>query len=261
MFLSASDMKNRILFLCTENSARSQMAEALVNSLYGDGYQAFSAGTEPSEVDPRARIAIENFGISSKGLRSKSTTDMADESFNYVITLCEKAYGECQLLDFGGEKIAWDFQDPKTRSVALPFDVTLKEINERLKMFMLVTEKREQKPKLTPLQLFKCLADETRLDSLMLIQEEQELCVCELTAALDLSQPKISRHLAQLRECGLLADRRQGQWVFYQINPALPDWARNVVRDTHRRHFQDLAEKMERLKKMGDRPERAAVCC
>ncbi|ABC27415.1 predicted transcriptional regulator [Hahella chejuensis KCTC 2396] len=75
-----------------------------------------------------------------------------------------------------------------------------------------------------PLQLFKCLSDETRLRSLLLIQQEGELCVCELTAALDEIQPKISRHLAQLRKCGLLLDSRQGQWVFYRVNPALLAW-------------------------------------
>ena len=55
-----------------------------------------------------------------------------------------------------------------------------------------------------PVQFYKCLADETRLKSLLLIEKEQELCVCELMAALEESQPKISRHLAQLRKCGLL---------------------------------------------------------
>ncbi|NNH16380.1 metalloregulator ArsR/SmtB family transcription factor [Acinetobacter sp. ANC 4282] len=58
---------------------------------------------------------------------------------------------------------------------------------------------------------FKCLADQTRLDILMLIVKQSERCVCDLTASLDLSQPKISRHLALLRTSGVLQDRRQGQ--------------------------------------------------
>ncbi|MGZ8191702.1 MAG: metalloregulator ArsR/SmtB family transcription factor [Methylococcaceae bacterium] len=78
---------------------------------------------------------------------------------------------------------------------------------------------------ITPTVFFKCLADETRLRCVTLLQKKGKLCVCELTAALDLSQPKISRHLAQLRQCGLLLDSREGQWVYYQINPQLPDWA------------------------------------
>lgn len=62
-----------------------------------------------------------------------------------------------------------------------------------------------------------------------LIYQEDELCVCELMDALQESQPKISRHLAQLRNCGLLCDRRDGQWVYYSINPDLPNWALNIL--------------------------------
>jgi ArsR family transcriptional regulator len=78
---------------------------------------------------------------------------------------------------------------------------------------------------MSPAQFFKCLSDETRLRCVALLQKQGRLCVCELTAALDLSQPKISRHLALLRQCGLLLDSREGQWIYYQINPQLPDWA------------------------------------
>jgi ArsR family transcriptional regulator len=78
---------------------------------------------------------------------------------------------------------------------------------------------------ITPTLFFKCLADDTRLRCVTLLQKKGKLCVCELTTALALSQPKISRHLAQLRQCGVLRDSREGQWVYYQINPQLPDWA------------------------------------
>lgn len=80
-----------------------------------------------------------------------------------------------------------------------------------------------------PAQFFKCLADETRLRCLILLQRRGELCVCELTQALQISQPKISRHLALLRTCRLLLDRRQGAWVYYRLHPALPDWALAVL--------------------------------
>ena len=82
---------------------------------------------------------------------------------------------------------------------------------------------------LQPAQFFKCLADETRLRCLILLQRRGELCVCELTQALQMSQPKISRHLALLRTCRLLQDRRQGAWVYYRLHPALPDWALIVL--------------------------------
>jgi len=112
-----------------------------------------------------------------------------------------------------------------------------------------------------PEQLFKALADSTRLRMLMLLVMEGELCVCELTHALDEIQPKISRHLAQLRESGVVLDRRQGQWIYYRINPDLPGWVREVLAVTAegatlRAPFdQDLRA----LAKMPDRPEKA--CC
>ncbi|MBZ7399367.1 transcriptional regulator [Klebsiella grimontii] len=82
---------------------------------------------------------------------------------------------------------------------------------------------------LTPLQLFKNLSDETRLGIVLLLKEMGELCVCDLCAALDLSQPKISRHLAMLRESGLLLDRKQGKWVHYRLSPHMPAWAAQVI--------------------------------
>lgn len=79
---------------------------------------------------------------------------------------------------------------------------------------------------------FKMLADNTRLRALMLMQGMGELCVCELTQTLILSQPKISRHLALLREHGIVIARREGQWMYYQINPELPKWSLEVLHNT-----------------------------
>jgi len=76
---------------------------------------------------------------------------------------------------------------------------------------------------------FKMLADSTRLRCLMLMQAEGELCVCELTHALNLSQPKISRHLAHLREAGVLVARRNGTWMNYRVNPGLQNWALQIL--------------------------------
>lgn len=112
-----------------------------------------------------------------------------------------------------------------------------------------------------PVQLFKCLADETRLLMTLLLQAEGELCVCELTCALDVSQPKISRHLAQLRHCGLLQDRRQGQWIFYRINPQLPEWASQLLLTAQQGNPAIQATPLARLAQMGGRPERDAACC
>ena len=114
---------------------------------------------------------------------------------------------------------------------------------------------------LTPTSVFKCLADETRARALLLITREQELCVCELTCALGESQPKISRHLAQLRNGGLLADRRQGQWVYYRLHPQLPSWVGAVLHATLEANQGWLEADAQRLDSMGQRPQRLAACC
>jgi len=76
-----------------------------------------------------------------------------------------------------------------------------------------------------PQSFLRALSDETRLRILVLLQSESELCVCELTRVLQMVQPKISRHLAILRDQGILLDRRQGHWVYYRINPEIPAWS------------------------------------
>ena len=75
---------------------------------------------------------------------------------------------------------------------------------------------------------FKCLSDPTRLEIVKLVMAKQDVCVCELTEQLSMSQPKVSRHLALLRNLSILLDQRQGQWVYYRLNPALPDWAKQI---------------------------------
>lgn len=76
---------------------------------------------------------------------------------------------------------------------------------------------------------FKCLSDPTRLDILKIILERRNVCVCEITEILQLSQPKISRHLALLRNLLILLDERKGQWVYYSLNPDLPEWATSIL--------------------------------
>lgn len=85
---------------------------------------------------------------------------------------------------------------------------------------------------LQPTQLFSALSDETRLRCLALLLRGGELCVCDLTAVLELSQPKVSRHLAYLRALDLVADRRAGQWIHYRLPRELPPWVRQVLRAT-----------------------------
>ncbi|MCX7097293.1 MAG: metalloregulator ArsR/SmtB family transcription factor [Methylococcales bacterium] len=115
---------------------------------------------------------------------------------------------------------------------------------------------------MTPAQFFKCLSDETRLRCVALLQKQGKLCVCELTAALDVPQPKISRHLALLRQQGLLLDSREGQWVYYQINPTLSGWAFPILENTLAaiENNSTFQADFERLQVMKTKPE-LAVCC
>jgi ArsR family transcriptional regulator len=114
---------------------------------------------------------------------------------------------------------------------------------------------------MTPTELFKALADETRTRISLLIAREGELCVCELTCALGASQPKISRHLALLRSSGLLADRRQGQWIYYRLHPQLPEWALQLLAAAEQGSNTGLLDDAARLLAMGERPVRQASCC
>ena len=108
---------------------------------------------------------------------------------------------------------------------------------------------------LSPQDYFKCLSDETRLRCMMILYQEGELCVCQLTAALELSQPKISRHLAQLRQMGLLIDNRVGQWVYYKIDPELPAWSLAILAATEQAvaHHSQYQQDRQRLRNLGYR--------
>ena len=112
-----------------------------------------------------------------------------------------------------------------------------------------------------PSQFFQLLSDETRLRSLLLMCQEGELCVCEFTHTLDVSQPKISRHLASLRDAGVVLDRRQGQWIYYQLHPNLPEWARRVIEITASGAMEQGIFRNDRavLAGMPNRP--GAACC
>ena len=112
--------------------------------------------------------------------------------------------------------------------------------------------------KMKQTEIFRLLSDETRLRALLLIRAEKELCVCELVQALNISQPKISRHMAALRESGLVQARRHAQWVFYSIRADLPDWQLQLLGaaakgcEKEKRARQDA----QRLAAMKGRPDR-----
>ena len=107
----------------------------------------------------------------------------------------------------------------------------------------------------------KNLADDTRLKILLLLLQEEELCVCEFTQALGLSQPKISRHIAQLRQQNIIQDRREGKWVYYRLSPTLVAWQVTIIKASAEASISDLVICTERLSSMGQRPQRQIMCC
>lgn len=106
-------MKRRILFVCTGNSARSQMAEALVNARWGDRWEAFSAGTQPAGyVHAKAVEVMQEIGISLDGARSKSIEEVRHLSFDLVVTVCDAAAEACPTWPGQGRRLHLGFPDP-----------------------------------------------------------------------------------------------------------------------------------------------------
>lgn len=105
-------MKSRILFLCTGNSARSQMAEGLLRYLAGNRFEVFSAGTQPVGLNPGAVAAMKEVGVDISGHRSKSMTEFLGHSFDYVITVCDRAKESCPIWPHASQVLHWSFEDP-----------------------------------------------------------------------------------------------------------------------------------------------------
>jgi len=104
--------KTRVLFICTHNSARSQMAEGLVNALGGDRFQAFSAGTEATAVRPEAIKVMAEIGIDISSHRAKSLNEFMDQRFDHVVMVCDNAARDCPFFPGGKEYIHNTFEDP-----------------------------------------------------------------------------------------------------------------------------------------------------
>jgi len=104
--------KTSVLFICTHNSARSQMAEGLVNALYGDRFEAFSAGTEPSEVQPAAIKVMAEIGIDISSHRSKSADEFTDQRFDHIVMVCDDAARDCPFFPGGRNYIHHALKDP-----------------------------------------------------------------------------------------------------------------------------------------------------
>ncbi|CAN5758425.1 arsenate reductase ArsC [soil metagenome] len=107
-----TEEKSRVLFLCTHNSARSQMAEGYLRHVGGDRFEVSSAGTEASSVKPEAREAMDEIGIDISGQESKTLERYLGEPFDYVITVCDTANDSCPAFPGPAERLHWSLPDP-----------------------------------------------------------------------------------------------------------------------------------------------------
>ncbi len=137
----------RVLFLCTHNAARSQMAEGILQHLSAGTVDVQSAGTEPSQVHPLAVSAVQRLlGVDISGQRSKHVDEFAGQRFDYVISLCDSARETCPLFPGDPERIHWRFDDPAAalgsdddRYVA--FRQVAAELERRLRQLLVIIEK------------------------------------------------------------------------------------------------------------------------
>ncbi len=102
----------RVLFVCTGNSARSVMAEALLRRHGGDAFEVHSAGTEPKGINPLTLRTLKAAGIDASWARSKSVTEFLGQSFDYVITVCDQARQSCPIFPGVHETLHWGYEDP-----------------------------------------------------------------------------------------------------------------------------------------------------
>ncbi len=106
----------KVLFLCTGNSCRSQMAEGLLRHLAGDRFEAFSAGIRPAQVNPLAIKVMGEAGVDISKQTSKSAVALISQNFDYVITVCDNAKQTCPVFPGRYEKIHWNIEDPAETS-------------------------------------------------------------------------------------------------------------------------------------------------
>lgn len=140
----------RVLFLCTHNSARSQMAEALLRTRSQGRVAAFSAGTEPSQIHPLAVRAMAEMNIDIQEQRSKSLQQYIDEDFDFIITVCDRAREACPVFPGDPEQIHWSFEDPSTvegseQERFQVFRQTALQLNNRIGYLLLMIQRNRKK--------------------------------------------------------------------------------------------------------------------
>jgi arsenate reductase (thioredoxin) len=144
--VTAQDDQIRVLFVCTGNSARSIMAEALLRHLGGGRFEVHSAGTEPRGVNPLTLRVLDEAGIDASGARSKSVNEYLGQAFDYVVTVCDEARQVCPVFPGVHESMHWGYEDPAeaegTEEERLAvFRKVLTQIGERVRQFKTVTDR------------------------------------------------------------------------------------------------------------------------
>jgi arsenate reductase len=109
---SPADQPRRVIFVCTHNSARSIMGEVLLRAKGGPAWDVVSAGTQPGEVRPLTLKVLQEAGLPTEGLCSKSVEEFMGQSFDYVITVCDSARQECPVFPGEGRRLHWGYDDP-----------------------------------------------------------------------------------------------------------------------------------------------------
>jgi arsenate reductase len=142
----------RVLFVCTHNSARSQIAEALLERYGGDDFEVFSAGTVVTRVNPFALRVIEEAGIDWSAARSKSITEFLDQTFDYVITVCDRARATCPVFPGSSNTLHWGLDDPSEVEGSddeklAAFRRTETEVSARLRPFIEVALRAASRPR------------------------------------------------------------------------------------------------------------------
>jgi protein-tyrosine-phosphatase len=140
----------RVLFLCTENSARSQMAEALLRHLSHGQVEVYSAGRHPTQVHPLALAVLEEQGISTEGLRSKSLDEFVGQSFDVIVTVCDRVRESCPTFPGDPECIHWSFADPAAVEGSLEerhraFEQTSLQLTTRLRYLLILLERAHRR--------------------------------------------------------------------------------------------------------------------
>jgi arsenate reductase len=146
---TTDDRPIRVIFVCTHNSARSIMAEVLLREKGGDSFEVHSAGTEPAEVRPLTLRVLQEAGLPTEGLRSKSVNEFMGQRFDFVVTVCDSARQSCPTFPGEGQRLHWGYDDPSAAEGSdeqrlQAFRRVFTAISQRIDLFVTVERRAAQ---------------------------------------------------------------------------------------------------------------------